>query len=184
MSPGISSWAGLPICRIRAGKARSHLAGFVFNTSPSKRDVDLRQCATAVLCCVCVVVVLATINQADQAQHTGSRGNRTSLFDAVLCEERTDPTGGEEKDGRSRRAALAAGTPPPSSSFSPFPFASAAMGAASAATRSHLDVGTAAERRRLEREAFRVAVHEHIRRELLKAYVEDTRAFEALGDAE
>lgn len=101
------------------------------------------------------------------------------MFDAVLCEEGTGATGWEEKDERSRRAAPAAGK-----SSSAFPFASAAIDATSAARKSHLDVGTALERRRLEREAFRVSVHEHVRRELVKTSVEDTRALAAIADFE
>lgn len=118
--------------------------------------------------------------QADRAQQqTASRGNQSSLFDAVLCERGAGATGGEEKGGRSRRATLAAGT---HSSSAFFPFASAATGATNAARK--LEVGTAVERRRLEREAFRVSVHEYIRRELVKASIENSRVLAAMADVE
>lgn len=122
--------------------------------------------------------LLATRPQADRAQRqTASQGNQTSLFDSVLDEEGAEATGGGRTDGRSRQAAPAA----KGASSSAFPFASAAKGAASAARKSHLDVGTAEERRRLEREAFRVSVHEHIRKELVKTSIEDSRALAANG---
>lgn len=121
-------------------------------------------------------------HQADRAQRQRElRENQTSLFDSVLDREGTGATGGGGTDGRrSRRVApAAAGTP--AAAAAAFPFASAAMGAASAARKSHLDVGTGEERRRLEREAFRVSVHEHVRRELVKTSIEDTRALAAMA---
>lgn len=99
----------------------------------------------------------------------------------MLCEEGAGATSREEKDGRRRRVALHTAT---GTSCSAFPFASAAMDAASTARRSHLDVGTAAERRRLEKEAFRVSVHEHVRRELMIKSVEATSALAAVADAQ
>lgn len=121
-------------------------------------------------------------HQADRAQRQRElRENQTSLFDSVLDREGTGATGGGRTDGRrSRRVAPAAAGTPSSSAAAAFPFASAAMGAASAARKSHLDVGTGEERRRLEREAFRVSVHEHVRRELVKTSIEDTRAFQSV----
>lgn len=101
------------------------------------------------------------------------------MFDGVLFEEGTRATDGEEKDRRRTRTALGAGT-----SSSAFPFASAAQDAANSARKSHLDGETAIDRRRLEREAFRVSVHEHVRKELVKASVEATSALAAMANAE
>ncbi|CAM9757142.1 unnamed protein product [Scytosiphon promiscuus] len=75
-----------------------------------------------------------------------------------------------------RRSLFAAMRPTASSGF---PAAEAAAAAASAVRRSHLDfVVDQADRCRLEREAFRARVHEHVGRELAR---ETTQAAAALA---
>jgi len=107
-----------------------------------------------------------TRGQADRVRQE-SMGPRaqTSLFAEMLRDGRTAATGLEHGDGRIVSEVT-------TSSFA-FAFAKAAVNAAKAARKQHLKhVVEEAERGRLEREAFRVSVHEHVKREIVRKSVE------------
>lgn len=110
---------------------------------------------------------------------------RSSSPPTLLCGagETTAARGGEE-DANQRRAAAAAAEARASSGGA-FPVTRAAVDAARAVGKSHLDhVVDRNDRWRLEREAFRIRVQKHVGRELGRKALETTGALASVVDAE
>lgn len=134
-----------------------------------------RHWCDAVFRCVCWLTQQA--HRMKQEQTTGPR-TQTSLFARMLRDGPTAATDSEHGDGiRTLEAASR-------SSFG-FAFASAALSAARAVRKSHLShVVEQADRGRLEREAFRVLVHEHVRRELVRKSIEHAELLGGIVNAD